>query len=165
MVDGEDWMPEQDCPRGAQPLLGLQLREPRIRAQGLLGRGVAQDPAFSANAQSDPSLPTPTCDLLLFILMFTGQYIRLDRNSKAYTMTSPRPLLQPVTVCFPRTFPGTFLAYLHVFIYAGFLFGRTVLQFAFSIYQHRGFPSWFFVQLYSIPLPRPQLFQMTLCRL
>lgn len=58
VVDGEDWMPEQDCPRGAQPLLGLQLREPRIRAQGLLGQGVAQDPAFSSHAQSDPS-PNP----------------------------------------------------------------------------------------------------------
>lgn len=159
-------MPEQDCPRGAQPPLGLQLREPRIRAQGLLGRGVAQDPAFSSNAQSDPSLPTPTCDLLLFILMFTGQYIRLDRNSKAYTMTSPpSPSATSNRIRFPCTFPGMFLAYLHVFIYAGFLFGRTVLQFAFSIYQYREIPSWFFVQPYSIPKPRPHLFQMTLCRL
>lgn len=104
-------MPEQDCPRGAQPPLGLQLREPRIRAQGLLGRGVAQDPAFSSNAQSDPSLPTPTCDLLLFILMFTGQYIRLDRNSKAYTMTSPpSPSATSNRIRFPCTFPGMFLA-------------------------------------------------------
>ena len=141
-------MPEQECPRGAQPLLGLQLREPRIRAQGLLGRGVARDPAFSSNAQSDLSLPTPTCDLLLFILMFTGQYLRLDRNSKAYTMTSPPPPSATSNhIRFRCIFPGMLLADLHVCIYAGFLFGRTVLQFAFSIYQYRERPSRFFMQL------------------